>query len=216
MRAAIFLNGASEEPGLLLRIAEKADLVVAADGGTRHALDAGIVPDLVVGDMDSLGESEVWEVEKLGSRLERHPSKKDKMDGHLAVLAACERGATELDLLCAFGGKFSALFAVPHLLLTAERMGVRAGAVTRWGRVFVLESGSRTITGTRSDSVSVFPFTGPATGVDLDGFVYPLRDARLEIGDTLGFHNELTGAEGRISVREGALLVIQEPEGDPE
>jgi len=215
LRAAIFLNGTPEEPGLLLMAAEKADLVIAADDGTRHALDAGIVPDLVVGDMDSLGDEGAREAEKLGARLERHPVKKDKMDGHLAVLAARERGAVELDLLCAFGGKFSALFAVPHLLLAAERMGVRATAIAGWGRIFVMEAGSCVVAGTPGDGVSVFPFTGPATGVDLEGFVYPLTDARLEIGDTLGFHNELAGDEGMVSVRDGALLVIHEPEGVP-
>ena len=211
MRGAIFLNGAPDEPGLLRRLAEGADLVLAADGGTCHALNAGIVPDLIVGDMDSLGEAGVVEAEKLGARLERYPPRKDKMDGHLAIIAAREHSVTDLDFLCASGGKFSALFAVPHLLLSAERMGIRAAAVGGWGRAFVVEAGSRTVAAASGKSVSVFPFTGPATGVTLTGFGYPLNDARLEIGDTLGFHNELITDEGRASVREGTLLVIQEP-----
>ncbi|MDQ3636673.1 MAG: thiamine pyrophosphokinase, partial [Actinomycetota bacterium] len=109
MRAIIFLNGASEEPDLLRRVTEGADLVLAADGGARNALDANIVPDLVLGDMDSLGDAGVREMEERGVPLERYPVKKDKMDGHLAVIAARKRGATELDFLCASGGMFSAL-----------------------------------------------------------------------------------------------------------
>ena len=208
MRAAIFLNGAPDPPDLLRRVAARADMVVAADGGARYALDAGIIPDLVVGDMDSLGE--VREIEERGVALERHPLKKDKMDGHLAVIAVRERGATVVDLLCAAGGRFSALFAVPHILLAAERMGLRATMIAGWGRAFVLEAGSRAVVGDPQDSVSVFPFTGPAIGVTLEGFAYPLADARLEVGDTLGFHNELIGEEGRVSVSEGALLMIHE------
>jgi thiamine pyrophosphokinase len=183
-------------------------MVVAADGGARYALDAGIIPDLVVGDMDSLGE--VREIEERGVALERHPLKKDKMDGHLAVIAVRERGATAVDLLCAAGGRFSALFAVPHILLAAERMGLRATMIAGWGRAFVLEAGSRAVAGDPQDSVSVFPFAGPAIGVTLEGFAYPLADARLEVGDTLGFHNELIGEEGMVSVSEGALLMIHE------
>ena len=208
MRAAIFLNGVPDPPGLLRSVAARADLVVAADGGARYALDAGVVPDLVVGDMDSLGETR--EIEKRGILQERHPVRKDKMDAHLAVIAAGERGATDVDLLCGGGGRFSALFAVPHILLAAERMGLRATMVAGWGQAFVLETGSRTVAGSPRDSVSVFPFTGPATGVTLEGFGYPLEDARLEIGDTLGFHNELVGRVGRVSVEGGALLVIHE------
>jgi thiamine pyrophosphokinase len=208
LRAAIFLNGAPDPPELLRRVADGADLVVAADGGARYAVEAGVIPDLVVGDMDSFGGTR--EVEERGAVLERHPVRKDKMDGHLAILAVRERGASAVDLLCAAGGRFSALFAVPHIMLASERGGMWTTMVAGWGEAFVLEAGSRAVTGVPGDSVSVYPFTGPAIGVTLVGFEYPLRDARLEVGDTLGFHNELTGEAGRVSVEDGALLVIHE------
>ena len=213
MRAAIFLNGAPDSSGLIQDISGGADVVVAADGGARYALDAGVVPDLVVGDMDSLGEDLAREVEQRGASLERHQVRKDKMDGHLAVLAARQRGATTADLLCAAGGRFGALFAVPHILLAAERIGLRSTVVADWGRMFVIEARSLTVEGVPQDSISIFPLSGPATGVTLEGLVYPLEDARLEPGDTLGFHNELIGRVARVSVKKGALLVVHETEG---
>jgi thiamine pyrophosphokinase len=194
LRAAIFLNGFPDPPDLLRSVAGRADLVVAADGGARYALDAGVVPDLVVGDMDSLGEVGARVVAERGALL----------------IAAGEREATDVDLVCATGGNFSSVFAVPHILLTAERMGLRATMRAGWGQVFVLETGTRTVSGDPGDSVSIFPLTGPAAGVTLEGFSYPLEDARLEIGDTLGFHNELVGGAGRVSVEEGSLLIIHE------
>jgi thiamine pyrophosphokinase len=213
VRAAIFLNGAPDSSGLIQDISGGADVVVAADGGARYALDAGVVPDLVVGDMDSLGEDLAREVEQRGASLERHQVRKDKMDGHLAVLAARQRGATTADLLCAAGGRFGALFAVPHILLAAERIGLRSTVVADWGRMFVIEARSLTVEGVPQDSISIFPLSGPATGVTLEGLVYPLEDARLEPGDTLGFHNELIGRVARVSVKKGALLVVHETEG---
>ncbi len=129
MRAAVFLNGSPDPPGLIRSVAARADVVVAADGGARHALEAGVVPDLVVGDMDSLGEELALEAERRGASLERHPASKDKMDGHLAVLAARRLGASVADLLCVTGGRISALFAVPHVLLAAEQAGLRATVV---------------------------------------------------------------------------------------
>jgi len=213
VRVAIFLNGSPDSPDLLRYVARRADLIVAADGGARYALEAGVVPDLVVGDMDSLGEDLAREVERRGASLERHPVRKDKMDGHLAVLAARERGATTADLVCALGGRLGALFAVTHILLAAERIGLCSTVVAERGRIFVIEDGSRTVLGVQQDSVSIFPLAGPATGVTLEGMGYPLENATLEPGDTLGFHNELIGKEARISVREGALLVVHETEG---
>jgi thiamine pyrophosphokinase len=85
--------------------------------------------------------------------------------------------------------------------------------VAGWGRAFVVEDGARAVEGVPRDGVSIFPLSGPASGVTLEGFVYPLHEARLEPGDTLGFHNELAGREARVSVGSGTLLVIHEEAG---
>ena len=214
MRAALFLNGSADPPDVLRRVAARADLVVAADGGALHALRAGIVPDLVVGDMDSLGEAGALKVGERGATLERHPSRKDKMDAHLAILAAQKRGITDLDLVCATGGRPDAVFALPHLLLAAERLGVRTTAVAGWGEMFVVEDGSRGVEGRPGENLSVFPLAGVAEGVTLEGFEYPLEGARVEAGDTVGFHNELLGEGARVAVKRGALFVIHETERD--
>jgi thiamine pyrophosphokinase len=210
VRVAIFLNGAPDPEKVLRAVAGRADLVVAADGGARYALAAGIVPDLIVGDMDSLGKPLQRELEARGVELERHPTRKDKMDGHLAVFAAAERGATAAEFVCATGGKLGAVFAVPHILLAAERRGLTSNVVADWGGMFVVEAGFRIVKGAPGDSVSVFPLAGPATGVTEEGMDYPLTNATLEPGDTLGFHNELVGAEAKVSVEGGTLLVVQE------
>ena len=210
MRAAILLNGAPDSTRLIQAVARRADLVLAADGGARYALSAGIVPDLIVGDMDSLGEDLAREAERRGASLQRHPARKDKMDGHLAVLAAEESGATAAEFLCAAGGKPGAVFALPHILLAAERRGMRSTVITDWEKIFVVEAGSRAVEGAAGDSISVFALAGSATGVNLEGMEYPLTDASLQPGDTLGFHNVLVGQEGTASVESGVLLVVQE------
>ena len=69
MRAAVFLNGSPDPPDGLRRVAGRADLVIAADGGAIHALAAGIVPDLVVGDMDSLGDEGTRQAESRGAQV---------------------------------------------------------------------------------------------------------------------------------------------------
>jgi len=77
-----------------------------------------------------------------------------------------------------------------------------------------VESGSRTVAGGPGESVSVFPVSGAAEGVTLEGFEYPLEGARIEAGDTLGFHNELLAGEARVAVKDGALFVIHKTERD--
>ncbi len=101
----------------------------------------------------------------------------------------------------------------PHILLAAERIGLRSTVVTDWGRMFVIEGRSRIVEGSARDSVSIFPISGQATGVTLEGMVYPLENADLEPDDTLGFHNELVGREAKVSLQRGALLVVHETSG---
>jgi thiamine pyrophosphokinase len=77
----------------------------------------------------------------------------------------------------------------------------------------VVETRFRVVEGAAGDSISIFPLSGPATGVTLEGMGYPLTNANLQPGDTLGFHNELIGREATVSVESGALLVVQETAG---
>ena len=99
----MFLNGVYEETAYYVGWAAAADLVVGADGGARFLLAAGVSPDLVVGDFDSLAAARVAELEAAGVELVRHPVRKDQTDGELAVDEARRRGAGELVLAGALG-----------------------------------------------------------------------------------------------------------------
>ncbi len=81
-----------------------AALVVAADGGATKAMAAGLAPDLVVGDGDSLGPAGLASVREAGIPIEPADEAKDESDLELAVLAALARGATRFTILGALGG----------------------------------------------------------------------------------------------------------------
>jgi thiamine pyrophosphokinase len=55
--ALLLLNGELREPAAVRALARRADALVCADGGARHAVFLRLVPDAVVGDMDSLPRS---------------------------------------------------------------------------------------------------------------------------------------------------------------
>lgn len=57
--------------------------------------------------------------------------------------------------------------------------------------------------------VSVVPVSETANGVTLTGFKYPLADAVMHRASTLGISNEITGAYGTVTVRDGSVLVIK-------
>jgi hypothetical protein len=71
-RAVVFVNGEYEDDGFYRRRFAGADLTIAADGGARFLLRAGLLPDVLVGDFDSLDESQVEALAAAGVRVVRH------------------------------------------------------------------------------------------------------------------------------------------------
>jgi len=197
------------------------DLVIAADGGARKADRAGLVPQLVVGDGDSLGESGLAEIRASGIPLERAAAAKDESDLELAVLAAVARGAGRLTILGAMGGpRFDHALANAWLLAHPALDGRTAVLLDARTRVRLLSSrvargavaagrAEVILTGVPGDLVSLFPFGADAVGVTTDGLVYSLRDEPLRAGPARGLSNVRTGTEARVSLRSGCLLIVE-------
>ena len=57
--------------------------------------------------------------------------------------------------------------------------------------------------------ISLLPLTAAVKGITLDGFQYPLIDATLEMGQSLGISNKLQADTGSITIGEGLLLIIE-------
>src|SRR5688572_29978445 len=79
-------------------------LVVAADGGARHAPALGLRVDRWVGDGDSTSPAELEALEAGGATIERSDVDKDESDTELALLAALAAGAGRISLVGALGG----------------------------------------------------------------------------------------------------------------
>ncbi len=207
--------------------ATDADLVIAADGGARKADRAGLLPQLVVGDGDSLGESGLAEIRAAGIPIERAAAAKDESDLELALLAAVARGAVRLTILGAMGGpRFDHALANAWLLAHPALDGRTAVLLDARTRVRLLSSrapggaaaaGPATavgpaeaiLAGAPGDLVSLFPFGADAVGVTTDGLAYPLRDEPLRTGPARGLSNIRTGTEARVSLQSGRLLIVE-------
>ena len=203
---AVFLAGEYLEPAYFRGWAEIADLVVAADGGARFLLDQGITPDLVVGDFDSLVASDVRRLEAAGVELIRHPVRKDRTDGELAVDEALRRGAGEVVLAGALGALDHTLGHLAVLRRVAAR-GVLARLVAPRlvVRVFIAPD-DVCLDAPPGTRVSVVPIQGDAL-VSLRGFDYGLERGLLPRDSCLGLGNAVS-AVARVLVHEGEVAVL--------
>jgi thiamine pyrophosphokinase len=191
-----------------------AGLVVAADGGATKALVAGLAPDLVVGDADSLGPDGLAAVREAGIPVELAAVEKDESDLELAVAAAVARGATRLTILGALGGaRFDHALANAFLLAHPALVGLAAVLLDAATRVRLLDAraapASVCLAGATGDLVSLFPFGADAAGVTTTGLAYPLRDEPLRSGPARGLSNVRSGPEARVALRAGRLLIVE-------
>jgi thiamine pyrophosphokinase len=182
--------------------------VIAADGGMRHADALGVVPELWVGDFDSVtdGLVEDWQ----GIPREIFPAEKDKTDGELAVEAAVARGAASLVLAGAFGGP-RADHAFLHLALAIRLAEQGFQAILTDGRqegrpLLSGEAGFDYAPGTLF-SVSAF---SDLAGLSLSGARWPLERVAVPFGSSLTLSNIVAG-ELRVTLEKGRAMLIAHP-----
>jgi thiamine pyrophosphokinase len=194
-------------------------LVVAADGGARHAGALGVAVDVWVGDGDSIDEATLRALEASGVPIERSRQDKDESDAELAVLAALRRGAWGVVVVGGLGGPRIdhalaniGLLALPDL---GDRPAVLIDARTRISLVRAPGPGGaavhRILTGRPGDLVSLLPMGRGVLGVTTDGLAYPLRDEPLPFGPARGLSNVRTATESSVIVRDGLLLIVESP-----
>jgi len=179
------------------------DYVIAADAGYLACLVAGVTPDLLLGDFDSLERPKDFE------NIVSAPREKDDTDTMLAVRAGLEQGCDTFYFYGATGGKrLDHTLANLQTLLWLRRQGARGyiyGDDFIWT---VIENESITIQKTLEEGiVSVFSMDGPARGVTETGLHYALTDADLAMDQPVGVSNQMEADVAEVSVREGALLV---------
>jgi thiamine pyrophosphokinase len=111
---AAFIGSLAPLPALCRALCEKADLIVAADSGLVTAEEAGVRPDWVVGDMDSLvclSRLDRYPPE----RVRRFPRDKDLLDTEIALNLLWDEGCTDTVLIGGGGGQLGHLLALRAL-----------------------------------------------------------------------------------------------------
>ena len=190
-------------------LVEDADLRVAADGGARHFLQAGVLPHVTIGDFDSLPAPLLAELEARGVRIERYPIHKDETDLELALLYAVAQGAARVVVLAALGGRPDQHLANLQLLTHPALEPIDVRVLHNGWEVFATRAVAR-LQGTAGQTVSLLPMSERVEGIVTENLYYPLRDEPLSLGPARGVSNVMTAAYATITIRSGVLLVMHQ------
>lgn len=185
--------------------------IIAADGGVRELDGQDLLPDLLLGDMDSLSKEEEAVYKEASVPIEVHPVKKDETDGQLALERVKSLGFKEVIFFGALGGRIDQTLANIHLLHRGLQYGLMVSII---GEREILYGGERELSFSApyGRSFSLLPLTTEVLGLSIKGGQYDLLDGALSVGDTLGLSNRVLSSPVHITCREGSFLLVVERE----
>lgn len=192
--------------------------VIAADAGIGHARLLGLMPELWVGDFDSVPADLPADLAAVPRQV--FPPEKDKTDGELAIAAALERGATSLVLAGAFGGK-RADHAFLHLALSLRlaEAGTKVLLTSGAQEGVPLLPGKAGFDYADGTLFSVLGFSD-LSGLTVTGAKWPLDHVEVAFGSSLTISNEVksqkTGGRLEIALGHGRALLLAHPYPLPE
>jgi thiamine pyrophosphokinase len=209
MRVLVFANGTVSDYEALAELRRPDDVLICADGGTRHCLHLGWQPHAIVGDLDSADAARVDAWAAAGTDVEAYHPEKNQTDLELALERALREGAAEIILVGALGGRLDQ--AVANLLIPAQRNwripirivdGNQTAQVLRGGHTLTLH-------GPVGSTVSAIPLSDTVTGITYTGMKYPLTDHTLHMGSTRGISNEMLDTTATVRIATGLLMIVQ-------
>ncbi|MGA9363487.1 MAG: thiamine diphosphokinase [Bacteroidota bacterium] len=202
MRALLIANGVLPSPRFVRELVSSSDLVVCADGGTRHALRLGIQPDVVIGDLDSLS-----------TRMRRHlnqakiieSANQNQTDLEKAIVYLLKRKSKSITVLGATGKRIDQTLA-NMALLAKYQSRVNLTLVDSTGEIHIVRS-RMSFRAKPGATVSLLAL-GKGVRVTTRGLRYALKNEVLEFGSR-GVSNEVIDSTVEIRVRGGRLLLIK-------
>lgn len=213
MRIAVVANGEWDHEWGKQELASF-DRLVAADGGGNRILEAGYIPHVLVGDLDSIRPENLEKCRVHGTYIKQFPREKDETDLELALEHAVslfiegqqQEVLKEIWLLGATGGRVDHLLGNLAIMLGFLKRGYRIRAKDPYQELWLLH-GKEQIKGEKGQELSLIPISEYAV-VRTEGLMYPLNKETLRQDSPRGISNVFSGEDALVDVSEGIVLAV--------
>ena len=187
------------------------DFIVCADSGYTFARKAGLNPDLIIGDFDSLEEElpKDTEIVKLNKV-------KDDTDTEHCVMECIRRGYKDFLLLGSVGGRTDHTFANIAILSFLSEYNYHGVARNNGEEIQILKEGTYNMDGKKGLTFSVFPYGCENVDVTYKGAKYPLDSYTLTYNVSRGISNVFSDDKAEITVNRGRAILLTYYNGNTE
>lgn len=188
------------------------DYVIAADGGYSYCKLFEIVPDLILGDLDSVGEAEAEELAEIAKidpgRVIVLPAEKDETDMLAAIHAGLEAGCREFHIYAGQGGRLEHTIANIQCLIYLKECGAVGYMIDGTGMILVAQNETVSFKPQTEGFLSLFSMGDKAEGVTIRNMKYLLDKAVVTNSFPIGISNEFIGEQASITVEHGTLAIL--------
>jgi len=208
MKGLLIANGDIENYYKLKQSVDKYDYIVCVDGGLHHCMRIERIPDIIIGDLDSIDDRGLIFLEKNNIEIIQHPRMKDKTDTELALSHMVNKGFEDISLIGVTGSRMDHTMANIFLLKKFNKEGVKIRVINDNNIIYYVNEYIR-LEKRKNINISIIPLTETGSIVTLEGFLYPLDKEYIKFGSTLGISNEITNKYGIIRIKKGDVLIME-------
>lgn len=206
MKALLVSGGNIGDTNLLRDISKDMDFIIAVDRGTDYCLNASLIPDIIVGDLDSINENSLKTVKKEDIPILQFPVEKDETDTELAIEYLINKDFQDITIVAAIGSRMDHSLGNIFLLKKLKDNKLRGKIVNEHNVIYLIDRELKVENKTNT-YVSIIPITEHIV-VTLEGFKYNLYKRKIDFSSTLGISNEIEGDIGYIKIHMGEALVF--------
>lgn len=210
MGILIFANGNFAVNSQIKDVIEKAETIIAVDGGANHCESLGIKPSILIGDCDSIEKQLVEQYINENIPISRFPKQKDATDLELALeyTMNLKEGCLEVDILGGLGGRWDMSLANIQLAAQDKFSSLNITLHDAKCQLRILHPGRYSFAAAEDQRISILPLSSSVAGVTLHGMMYPLSNNTIRFGSTLGISNIAIDQQPCIEHNSGILLCI--------
>lgn len=208
MKGLIVSSGEIKDYELLDKIVNENEYIVCADGGFSHLLKIDKFPNVVLGDLDSIGKEELCILENKNIGIQKFPSMKDETDTELCINFLLKKGFKDITLMGVIGTRLDHTLANIYLLKKIYNFGAKACIIDENNSIYYSDE-RISLEKKEGLFISIIPISEDGIVVSLNGFLYPLKRAHLKFSSTRGISNKIIEKSGDIIFHKGEALIIE-------
>ena len=207
MKTIIVTGGNRPSEELLTSYIKDTDLIIGADRGSEYLYDYGIIPQIILGDFDSINSEKLKSIENKNVEVIKFPPEKDYTDTEIAITEAIKRGTDTIYLVGGIGTRADHTLGNIGLLLKTKKKGASLIIIDDHNRMYLADN-KMSLEGKYGETISFHALSDIVKGFEVKGAKYNLNSYDIHLLDPRAVCNEFIDTPIDIKFDSGELLII--------